>query len=47
MHLSIGVLVEGGGGGRGGGLGIVHRAVVGFPGCWSSHCADNNEKLIN
>ena len=32
MHLSIGVLVEDGGGGRVGGLGIVHRVVVGFPG---------------
>ena len=32
MHLSIGVLVGGGGGGRVEGLGIVHRAVVGCPG---------------
>ena len=31
MHLSIGVLVEGGGRDRVGGLGIVHRAVVGCP----------------
>ena len=32
MHLSIGVLVEGGGGGRVGGLGIDYRVVVEFPG---------------
>ena len=32
MHLSIGVLVGGGGGGRVGGLGIVHLVVVGSPG---------------
>ena len=32
MHFSIGVLFGGGGGGRVGGLGIVHRVVVGCPG---------------
>ena len=32
MHLSIGVLVGGGGGGRVGGLGIVLLVVVGCPG---------------
>ena len=32
MHLSIGVLVGGGGGGRVGELGIVHLVVVGCPG---------------
>ena len=32
MHLSISALVGGGGGGRVGGLGIVHRVVVGCPG---------------
>jgi hypothetical protein len=32
MHLSIGVPVGGGGGGRAGGLGTVHLVAVGFPG---------------
>jgi hypothetical protein len=32
MHLSIGVLVGGGGGGRVGRLGIVRLVVVGCPG---------------
>ena len=45
MHLSIGVLAGGGGGGRVGGLGIVLRVVVGFLGVEGYRAM--NEKIDN